>query len=920
MKKFIKHASILAISSFFIFSLSIIIKPVATSVFADDSVLSPAPTLSTDKADYNPGQTAVIFGSFFQSFQNIVLKIFGGSVADNTYTESAQNVTTDANGAFSTTYNLDNTYRPIYNVVASGADGTQLAQTAFTDAALNLNLDQCHNDTLASLSTLCGTAPTSWANGDVNGSNSQYREGDGLPYRFAIEKLDSGTWFVRVQYDFTKGGKFAIDRLTRYDLTQLSNPCQGVSGCTTASPIGSITIPGEVSSSSATAPALPNGGALDIAGTASALTVGDKTLTVWNYGTGTVTLGVADANVTQSGLSTGDSTREFKFSITTSGCPAQGCKIMIGWTGHISSSELAGNGGWGTGNGASNITGAPFHMRVLGVDATNGTTGGNQDRSVQLSAIVSPSTITIHKITSPAGGTGFGFTDTGGLSPASFSLNDGGTQTFSPAPGSYTVVETSPLPSYALTNLACTVTGTGTSATPNIGTRTASITIGSAGGGNVDCTYTNTLQQAHLTLVKTVINDNGGTSTVSSFPLFIDGSGVVSGVASTTSAGFHTASETTQAGYAASVWGGDCAPDGAITLLPGDNKTCTITNDDIQPKLHLRKVVVNDNGGTATVADFPLSAKGTVANDLSGTSPVDSTGTLQADTWALSETPLAGYTAGDWVCAGGIQNGSNITVGIGGEATCTITNNDISPRLIVIKHVINDDGDVAQASDFTMQVNGTNVSTPSFPGAENPGTTITLNAGNYSVNEALNNGYAKMLSADCAGAIAIGQTKTCTITNNDIPHATRTQGFWQTHTNYTSNVFSGFGGALVIGTHNVNSTSKLFAGFYSSIPKTTNGSQRTALDKARMQMLQQWLAAELNCKAFGCGIATQTLLANAASAWSGTNANLILSYASQLDAYNNSNDALPISGQGSATPKTSQSLAGASLSFWNILP
>ncbi len=36
------------------------------------------------------------------------------------------------------------------------------------------------------------------------------------------------------------------------------------------------------------------------------------------------------------------------------------------------------------------------------------------------------------------------------------------------------------------------------------------------------------------------------------------------------------------AGYTASAWGGDCKADGAIALLPGDEKTCTITNTDKQ--------------------------------------------------------------------------------------------------------------------------------------------------------------------------------------------------------------------------------------------------------------------------------------------------------------------------------------------------
>src|SRR5207247_2939399 len=53
------------------------------------------------------------------------------------------------------------------------------------------------------------------------------------------------------------------------------------------------------------------------------------------------------------------------------------------------------------------------------------------------------------------------------------------------------------------------------------------------------------------------------------------------GVAVTPSAnGLLTATEVPDPGYTASAWGGDCAPNGTITLAPGDNKTCTITNDD----------------------------------------------------------------------------------------------------------------------------------------------------------------------------------------------------------------------------------------------------------------------------------------------------------------------------------------------------
>lgn len=87
--------------------------------------------------------------------------------------------------------------------------------------------------------------------------------------------------------------------------------------------------------------------------------------------------------------------------------------------------------------------------------------------------------------------------------------------------------------------------------------------------------------------------------------------------------------------------------------------------------------------------------------------------------------------------------------------------------LIVKKHVINDDGGTSVASDFTMNVTGTNVSNPSFAGDEN-GVTVTLDAGSYNVDETVHSDYAETKSADCSGTIAAGETKTCTITNNDI--------------------------------------------------------------------------------------------------------------------------------------------------------
>jgi hypothetical protein len=100
-------------------------------------------------------------------------------------------------------------------------------------------------------------------------------------------------------------------------------------------------------------------------------------------------------------------------------------------------------------------------------------------------------TIVIHKVTENGDGT-FGYTTTGGLTPPTFSLSNGGTRTYGPdtvLPGPYTVTE-STLPSgWTLKNLACTATGNGTTASTSLATATASITM--APEGLVDCTYTN---------------------------------------------------------------------------------------------------------------------------------------------------------------------------------------------------------------------------------------------------------------------------------------------------------------------------------------------------------------------------------------------------------------------------------------------
>src|SRR6266571_363869 len=55
--------------------------------------------------------------------------------------------------------------------------------------------------------------------------------------------------------------------------------------------------------------------------------------------------------------------------------------------------------------------------------------------------------------------------------------------------------------------------------------------------------------------------------------------------------------------------------------------------------------------------------------------------------------------------------------------------------------------------------------------AATPPVTVGLDAGTFDVTEDLPpgpHGYAISYSADCSGSIAAGQTKTCTVTNDDL--------------------------------------------------------------------------------------------------------------------------------------------------------
>jgi hypothetical protein len=329
------------------------------------------------------------------------------------------------------------------------------------------------------------------------------------------------------------------------------------------------------------------------------------------------------------------------------------------------------------------------------------------------------------------------------------------------------------------------------------------------------CTVTNTrttgtpIGVGFLTLTKVVVNDNGGTYDIPDFPLkLVDWNtsstlDVTSGETVILTPGLYSFYEWGSPLYYG-LFSGDCSEfnntvpggpfpadgRGFVVISAGDIKSCTLTNDDYpnaQAQIIVRKLVVNDNGGTKTPEDFTLfvsSTAGLQTFNGTSTSPNGDTNPLYAGTklfvpagtpFIVGEMADPGYTVtyeGD--CSG--------TPNFGDGLYCTVTNNDVAiddpcdqevgcgsdeATIVIIKHVVNDNGGTAQASDFTLRLD--TLSGSQFVVGSESGVSIGVDSTEYTVTETTtSSGYTVSYSADCSGVITTNQTKTCTVTNDDI--------------------------------------------------------------------------------------------------------------------------------------------------------
>jgi hypothetical protein len=236
--------------------------------------------------------------------------------------------------------------------------------------------------------------PCTYQNGNLNGQNSQWSEGEFVPMRVVYSDLIIGeTYQLKISYDTTVGndGKHAYDYLGTYTSTQSvaegNDPCAGVAGCAIGDPDNDTY-------------AIP----IDPNVTAAGVTqIGGQFFTCFNCDI------TAVSSYTLVGDYTGASTTSIVITFV-----AKSTNPVIAFSGHVASRL-----DWGALNSAVAVNGSPYHWAV----------NDGPNRQMKVEAQGFPAKLTIIKQIADADGAselffGFDRSDVGTAGQPDFFLQD----------------------------------------------------------------------------------------------------------------------------------------------------------------------------------------------------------------------------------------------------------------------------------------------------------------------------------------------------------------------------------------------------------------------------------------------------------------------------------------------------------------
>jgi hypothetical protein len=319
------------------------------------------------------------------------------------------------------------------------------------------NYQQCSDNPGAK--NVCGGG---WINGIINTGGSQYAENDATAQRLVIDiptgaKAGLDHTFT-LRYLWNKGNNHAYDSLVKWNTTisglDASGVCAGVTGTCPAAGANFNSGNGQdqapIPNSSCTASNGVSGsghvGVNGPSGTLAGFGIASRDMVSFNTTALSVDTPVNDSNTCSL---TADEYETVTVHFSVASLPA---RVMFLFAGHLACGTNR-TGCWGSGsadtNGASNINGGPYHIKV---DTIDGASAGSQDNQI-MSGAIAPLTVS-NLSTSPGG--------TATTVPATWSAtaHDGATVTGSAPTGTVTFKLYGPFTS-APGSTSCVDSGTG---------------------------------------------------------------------------------------------------------------------------------------------------------------------------------------------------------------------------------------------------------------------------------------------------------------------------------------------------------------------------------------------------------------------------------------------------------------------------
>jgi len=356
------------------------------------------------------------------------------------------------------------------------------------------------------------------------------------------------------------------------------------------------------------------------------------------------------------------------------------------------------------------------------------TTASGRTAKASITRAIQGAQIVIVKDAVPDDPQDFSFSTTGGLVPATFTLDDDddltlpNTQTFTGlAPGTYTVTEADPSPGFLLTAIDCTAGGSG-----DVPSRTATITL--TPGATVTCTFVNEKQLGTIVINKTALGGDDTfsyTSTIpdnAAFTITTSGGSGSQTFTNITPGAYTVTEDTPPAGWDFTEL--VCVdPDGGTTVVgmtanidldAGETVTCTYTNAK-RGTIVINKTAV---GGDDTF-DYTTSGTGGLPATFSITTVGGSGSQTFSDIVPGSHTVTEDLPPANWNLTGlsctDPDGGTTVDVGArtanidldpGETVTCTYTNTYVPPPLpqcpanLIAESEPNDTNATAQALDL----------------------------------------------------------------------------------------------------------------------------------------------------------------------------------------------------------------------------